>query len=176
MSDQTAIRERAARRGLFVTLAIFAVPLVLALTVMFWAMRDNAALFAAAKTNDVKAAERILDQHPERLERRDRSTQTPLHVAAWAGSADVLALLLRRGADPNAKWDSVATNDGQWSALHIVAVKGNVRMAEILIGGGTDINGKSLGGETPLDVAVRNSHQELANLLRAHGGVSGKNR
>ena len=32
--------------------------------------------------------------------------QTPLHLAAWASSADIFAELLRRGAEPSATDDS----------------------------------------------------------------------
>jgi ankyrin repeat protein len=170
---QTDTLQRATRRGLLVCAAVLGVPICLALVVLFIAMRDYYALHDAAARGDLARAEEILARHPERIERRDKGRQTPLHIAAWEGRAEMIALLLRHGADVHAKWDLVASGDGGWTALHIAA-RGDVRPVEVLLAGGADINVKSEAGETPLDVAVRRGKKDTAALLRERGGVSGK--
>lgn len=87
-----------------------------------------------------------------------------------------MEVLIRRGADVNAKWDGAAYGDGRWTALHISAVEGRVAAAKLLIRAGADINAKTLRGQTPLDIAIMNRHESLAALFQANGGVSGKER
>ena len=101
---------------------------------------------------------------------------TPLHMAAWNGKAEVIEVLVSRGADLNAKWELAQTGDGSWNALHITAIQGRTAAARVLVRCGTDVNGRTVLGETPLDVAVGNGHRELADLLRANGGVSGRHK
>lgn len=43
-------------------------------------------------------------------------------------------------------------------------------MAELLIAHGADVNVKDLDGTTPLGLAVKEGYEELAELLRQHGG------
>ncbi len=37
-----------------------------------------------------------------------------------------------------------------------------------------DLNAKNVGGKTPLDYAIENNHTNIADLLRQHGGKTGK--
>ncbi len=174
MTERRNELERAAKRGIRVTVTLFAVPLALAGALLYAAMRDNDALHRAAREGDVEAVGQVLDRHPARFELRNKVQRTPLHTAAWYGHTAVIEVLIRRGADVNAKCDLVASGDGQWNALHIAATQGNVEAARALIRGGTDFNAKSLAGETPLDVATRKGNRELADVLLAHGGLSTK--
>jgi ankyrin repeat protein len=66
---------------------------------------------------------------------------TPLAVAAAAGRADVVRLLLRRGADPNA-----GSPDGFSPLMHAAQYDGSVRVAELLIVAGADVNARSHSG------------------------------
>jgi ankyrin repeat protein len=164
--------ERAAKRGLWVCAAVLGAPLVLAVVFFFIVVRDYAALHLAAAAGDLTRAEEILRAHPERIDRRNKGRQTPLHVAASESQADMIALLLRHGADPNARLDTIATGDGHWTALHLAATRGHVKSIEALLAGGADINAVTLAGETPLDVARRNKQANAAELLSRRGGKS----
>lgn len=54
------------------------------------------------------------------VEARAREEQTPLHVAARLGHADIAALLLQHGADV------AATTKDKYTPLHIAAKEGNI--------------------------------------------------
>ena len=54
--------------------------------------------------------------------------------------------------------------------LHWAAGRGHKEITELLIAKGADVNAKNIAGETPLDFA----DGETADLLRKHGGKTGK--
>ena len=90
-----------------------------------------------------------------------------MHKAAWHGQKEVAELLIAKGADVNAKFDKISGG----TPLHIAADKGHKEIAELLIAAGADVNAKDKGGESPLDWA---DDKETADLLRKHGGKTGK--
>ncbi|HUS72384.1 MAG TPA: ankyrin repeat domain-containing protein [Sedimentisphaerales bacterium] len=47
--------------------------------------------------------------------------------------------------------------------------RGNKDFVELLIAKGVDVNAKNNRGQTPLDIAVKRGHTEIAELLRKHG-------
>jgi ankyrin repeat protein len=55
--------------------------------------------------------------------------------------------------------------------LHWLETK---EIAELLIANGADVNAKNVDGQTPLDVAVDWFNDEIAALLRKHGGKTGE--
>jgi ankyrin repeat protein len=55
--------------------------------------------------------------------------------------------------------------------LHLATSK---EIAELLIAKGADVNAKDDNGATPLDLAVKYQRTEIADLLRKHGGKTGK--
>lgn len=140
------------------------------LTFLVWRSEQ---IHAATRRGDTQAVEEILDRHPGRIENRSRMELTPLHEAAWEGQTAVLELLIRRGANLRAEWDLAQTGEARWTALHICGISGRVEAARILLDAGADVNSRSLKGFTPLDIANRNGHTELAALLVARGGVPG---
>jgi ankyrin repeat protein len=68
-------------------------------------------------------------------------------------------LLLKYGADPNAK------SDGGWTPLHNACEVGSETIVRILIGVGSDVNAKLLNGMTPLHLASQGGHIEVVKLL-----------
>lgn len=101
---------------------------------------------------------------------------TPLAWAADAASVEAVALLLQHGADVNQ--DAIVGT----TALHAVAMGGSTRgsadpdayrrAAELLIAHGADVNRRATGhrGQTPLDDAFANNNDQVALVLRQHGG------
>lgn len=94
---------------------------------------------------------------------------TPLHAAAGKGAIKVAEVLIKNGAELDAK-----VSENHRTPLHVAAREGHKAVAELLIAKGVDVNAKTKYGETPLDLAISKEHKELADLLRKHGGVSGK--
>ena len=99
----------------------------------------------------------------------DAKDATPLHIAAGKGNVSVARLLIQNGAEVNAKLPYHG-----FTSLHLAAQNGHEKVAGLLIAKGADINAKSMYGETPIDLAMSKEHKELAELLRKHGGLSGK--
>jgi ankyrin repeat protein len=81
---------------------------------------------------------------------------------------EIARFLLDRGVLVNAH------KRGQ-TALHWAARGGHVEMADLLLAAGADVNAQAKlapGQEaTPLAVAQKGDHKDVADLLRRHGGT-----
>ena len=92
-----------------------------------------------------------------------------IHEGARTENIEAVKQAIADGADVNAK-----ANDG-WTPLHWAAWKSHKEIAELLIANGADVNAKNDVGDTPLDYwAEMNTEGETADLLRKHGGKTGK--
>src|SRR5690606_36674871 len=106
----------------------------------------------------------------------------PLHMAAGVGDSSLVALLIAKGADPNARdrneaWtplhhavfhrqrgivalllaDSVLVNERAhrgYTPLHMTAELGDAGMAKMLLAYGADPNARTMAGRTPLHEAA----------------------
>jgi ankyrin repeat protein len=74
-------------------------------------------------------------------------TGTPLHSAASNRNADVVAVLLEAGADPDAR------QSGGWTALHGAAHNGDARTAGLLLDAGADPAARNDDGRSVLELA-----------------------
>ena len=88
-----------------------------------------------------------------------------LFFAAMSGNRDIAESLHRHGANVNA-------GEGRTMPLHAAATFGRLEMAEWLIANGAKIDAPSYNGQTPLALAIDAGHDEVADLLRQHGGDS----
>ncbi len=108
---------------------------------------------------------------------------SPLHAAVYQNRADVVRLLIERGANIN------ATDNGSWAPLHLAAANGYVETARMLLDAGAhakartgDVGGAKWANKTPLDLlgvenrtgeggapAPAESDAEMAALLRESG-------
>jgi ankyrin repeat protein len=66
--------------------------------------------------------------------------------AAFKGNIEALKKHLDDGVDVNAMWDSTGM-----TPLHSAARLGHIKIVELLVAEGGDVNVKSKFGETPLD-------------------------
>jgi ankyrin repeat protein len=82
---------------------------------------------------------RAVAQNPSRVE--------PLHSAAAAGDVGVVALLLRAGADPNAR------QHGGFTPLHSAAMQGNLSLVRALLAAGADPSLESEDGRSAVTLA-----------------------
>ena len=88
--------------------------------------------------------------------------------AAKNGDIEVVKQHLAAGADVN-----MEAGDGT-TPLHNAAIYGHKEVGEILIANGADVNAKDDKGRTPLDLAIKENKTKTADLLREHGGKTGK--
>jgi ankyrin repeat protein len=86
----------------------------------------------------------------------------PLGVAAGAGHFAVLLELL--ACDPSTRILG--------GALHCAALDGNVELVRLLLEHGAPVNMRGGYGETAVDQAEMNRHEQVADFLRKHGGKS----
>lgn len=85
-----------------------------------------------------------------------------LHLAAESNHEEMVKLLLRYGADPQ------AVSDGGWTALHNAAQNGYKGIVALLMGREkVDVNAELSNGMTPLHWAAFNGHEEVVRLLLA---------
>ncbi|XP_077435531.1 uncharacterized protein ankrd50l [Vanacampus margaritifer] len=131
------------------------------------------------------------------LESRDSESRTALHVASWQGIVDVVDLLLKHRANPNAQdaegrppLHSVAwtghTDVGRRllsastinidltchqgaTALSIAAQQGHADVVAILLQGGANPDHVDKYGRTPMKVAGKHGHTKVIRLLESFG-------
>ena len=122
------------------------------------------ALLDAAMNGNIESIKQHLDAGAD-VSAKDVNDWTPLYNA---GKKEIAELLIARGADVN------VTDKRGWTPLH-AAVMGGKETVELLIANGANVNAKvasgSYKGMTPLDLA---SNAKIADLIRKHGGESGK--
>ena len=125
-------------------------------------------LYYAARLGFCDLAEHLIAEHPEHIYARGGGEVTPMHVAASAGHADILSLLLEHGADVDMRGEYGKT------PLHIASRDGKLEAGQLLLDRGADINArthKSYYSWTPLFWAVFNGHVECSRMLLRRGAV-----
>ncbi|XP_037803939.1 ankyrin-1-like [Penaeus monodon] len=117
---------------------------------------------------------------------------TPLHLASWGGHAEVIEVLLQKGANGNARTDEgmtaihlasmgghvssmealaptcdilSVTRDGK-SALHLAAEYGNLGAVQWLHLHGLATSLKDHSGQTPLQYAKDEGHKKVMDFLK----------
>jgi len=131
----------------------------------------NGKLLAAAGTGDLAGISEAIEQGAS----PDAALfgNGALFCAASKGHDDAVLLLLKHGADMNAK-----TAVAQRTALHEAALRGRKSTVELLLQNGADVNARNRHNRTPLYYVVSppaplrppENHREIEELLRLHGG------
>ena len=86
-----------------------------------------------------------------------------LRENAREGHADIVALLLEAGANPQEK-----SNSG-WTPLHWAARNGHTDVVALLLEAGVNPQKKNASGRTPLHWAAKNGHADIVVLLLEAG-------
>jgi ankyrin repeat protein len=125
------------------------------------ARADDAPLMAAAQAGDHAAALKLVSPATAR-EAADDGT-TALMWAAHNGDAELVAALIKAGADVKAK------NAYDASAMREAATVGSVPVLKLLLEAGADPDSPSIEGQTSLMIVARTANVEAAKLLIDHG-------
>ncbi|OKL64361.1 hypothetical protein UA08_01088 [Talaromyces atroroseus] len=96
---------------------------------------------------------------PGYIDDTELRNKTALHLATAHDREDVIELLLKYGADVNAR------SDGGWTALHNACDKGCEKIVRILLEAGAELNSQLLNGMTPLHLAAQAGHTDVVNCL-----------
>lgn len=87
---------------------------------------------------------------------------SPLASASAAGQMEIARVLIRYGADVNAR------AAGDFTPLHESAASGRIEFAKLLLKHGADVNAKTAEGKTPLDYAREHNRDEMVALLQSY--------
>jgi ankyrin repeat protein len=149
----------------------------------------------ASATADLESVRQLLDQTPELVHSYSADGWTYLHRAAQFGRTDIAELLLRYGADVNARAHNGLANTpvlcaviGQHSdmvkllltrgaditlpngagstSLHKAAINGDCSMMRLLLAHGAHVDARNTGGQTPLVHAQFLGHVEAVAMLQ----------
>lgn len=90
--------------------------------------------------------------------------ETALHLAAKYGYAEVVGLLLKAGADVEAR--GVISGN---TAIMYAAEAGHKKVVGLLLGAGARTDILNVLGETALDLATKNRHPKVVRTLLAAG-------
>lgn len=91
---------------------------------------------------------------------KNQANVTPLHSAVAGSHPDLVKLLLKHGADPNARQQS------DFTPLHAAAQNGDLDSIRALLFEGADVNARAADGKTPLDYAVESNRPEAVRLIK----------
>ncbi|MFH1313728.1 MAG: ankyrin repeat domain-containing protein [Candidatus Eisenbacteria bacterium] len=153
-------------------------------------------LINAAFGGNVEAG-RVLLSHGADVNEVSNQGHTPLLGAAWQGHAEFAKLAIEHGADvdyqpedgDNVLMRAITGGDSEvvgalcgagvntnvcdshygCSALHMATIQGDAATVEHLLKGGASVKSKDDAGNTPLEMAARYGHNDVAELLIAHG-------
>ncbi|XP_033118522.1 ankyrin repeat domain-containing protein 12-like [Anneissia japonica] len=99
----------------------------------------------------------------KKANKRNERGETPLHLAAIRGDAEMTKSLIKQGAEVNVQ-DFAA-----WTPLHEACNHGSYEVAKVLLKAGAYVNTQGLEDDTPLHDAAINGHVKLVELLLRHG-------
>jgi hypothetical protein len=89
--------------------------------------------------------------------------KTPLYDASGRGNLKVAQVLIKHGADANAK------RSFGWRPLHFASNNGRLEIVRLLVSSGADLNARDNDGWTPLFLASVEGHREVVRVLLEKG-------
>lgn len=122
-------------------------------------------LHEAAAVGQAGRVAQLLEDDPEAVNTYSADGFTALHLAAFFGQAEVVEVLLARGADVTA----VSDNAMRVLPLHSAAAAGSTEAMKRLLAHGADPDARQSGGFTPLMSAAAGGNEPALQVLLEHG-------
>lgn len=120
----------------------------------------------AVESNNVERVKELLSSDAKLVNATTSGGTTPLHLASAMDSAELVKLMLEKGADVNAK-----TAKG-YSPLHWAAHMNATNVAPLLLAAGAKLTAQTADLFTPLQLAVRENKRGMVKILTtAQGGA-----
>ncbi len=124
---------------------------------------DRADLSLAIRQGNLAVVRAIVEKNPALVKSGDDSGFTPLHIAATAGHVDIIAYLLDRGADLEAR-----TAGGQTPVFQTVPLASQEAFA-YLLKKGANLNARDNQGKTILQFALAWRRPAMVDLILQRG-------
>lgn len=115
-----------------------------------------------ATSSPIRVAENRNSQ-PVGLQKDPLVTGQLMNAVQYGGSVETIKLLLKKGADLNAK-----DNDG-WHPLQLAAKRGDVEIVRLLLENGAKVNATNDYGATALESAAYRGYVDIVKLLVENG-------
>jgi uncharacterized protein len=122
-------------------------------------------VFDAAAVGNAERLSTVVNRDRSLASARSSDGFTPLHLAAFLGTAECVAILLQVGADPAV----VASGSMTVQPLHSAAASGNLEASKLLLAAGAPVDATQSGGFTPLHEAANRGDEALVGLLLDRG-------
>ena len=95
---------------LLLIMVSMAIAAFLIIAILLLLRREEADVFTQVARGNLEQVRSFLEKKPGLLEKRGTDGNTLLHIAAWHGHKELVALLLQKGADIQAKTDQGKTS------------------------------------------------------------------
>ncbi|XP_019854775.1 PREDICTED: ankyrin-1-like [Amphimedon queenslandica] len=120
-------------------------------------------LYAAIERNSVEIVTALLDTGADPNIAGGKFKVTPLQYACTCSSDDIIHLLLKANASPNAP-----STEG-YTPLSIASVTGRIKVVEMLLSEGANVELEDTDGWTPIFHAAAGGRLDVIRLLLKHG-------
>jgi len=127
------------------------------------AAKSGAVLALATKTNSV-AIVKLLVVAGVDVNHQDEQGETALHVAARFGNVECARALIDPASGQKANVD-IPEHTFAWTPLFIACVDGHLRVVDLLVEAGADLERLDLSGWTAKEHAALRGHMKIANCL-----------
>lgn len=169
------------------SLAIVVFYFVFLTVTFFWNLREHQEMEMreAVESGSIEKVARLLERKPKLVDLRYHRDFTPLAIVIYTtGNMEMIEFLISKGADVNADC-GMGETPLSWTVTHACMQehsKGSYYKSvsdsidykpiiEYLLQKGADINRRNDSGQTPLGIAVSFDCNDIADLLRKHGGT-----
>ncbi|KAJ3570077.1 hypothetical protein NPX13_g5855 [Xylaria arbuscula] len=122
-------------------------------------------IFDAVRSGDFYRAQAFVSNNTYKANVRNEVGMTPLHLAAYTGDRDIVAMLLYWNADVK------ATSPDESTPLHWASRAGlsYAGVAQELLMSGAEVNAKDVFQSTPLHAAAQQESLEVVKVLLKYG-------
>ncbi|MFN4199490.1 MAG: ankyrin repeat domain-containing protein [Flavobacterium sp.] len=134
---------------------------VIFLLLAFIQLRAQQDFFSWIINGEVAKVESYIESIPEATNQLSKEGFSPLILASYTGSLELVRLLVTKGA-------AVNYNSSMGTALMAAIVKNHVTVVQFLLEKGADVNIWDERGTTPLIYAVQFKNKEVIKLLLNH--------